>query len=120
MITKIKPCKWCGGTNHLSFQCRDNPKNANRQPIRAKKPMKKVGKVTKTWLKVREQWFKDHPAEWYNCSLRLVAECPGATRRSETTLDHIIPRSARPDLRYEYSNLQPACYPCNNEKSSTH
>jgi 5-methylcytosine-specific restriction endonuclease McrA len=33
-----------------------------------------------------------------------------------TEVDHIIPRSVRPDLIYELSNLQSACKACNSAK----
>lgn len=38
--------------------------------------------------------------------------------KSETTLDHVQPRSGAPDLRYEFSNLKPCCYACNSAKGS--
>ena len=34
------------------------------------------------------------------------------------TLDHKIPRSAAPHLRYVDANIQPACWPCNTLKGS--
>jgi 5-methylcytosine-specific restriction protein A len=33
-----------------------------------------------------------------------------------TEVDHIIPRSRRPDLGFVWSNLQSACQPCNAAK----
>lgn len=33
-----------------------------------------------------------------------------------TEVDHIIPRSVRPDLTYERSNMQSACKACNSAK----
>jgi 5-methylcytosine-specific restriction endonuclease McrA len=80
--------------------------------------MRQIGKVGKEWAKARRQWFKDHPGEYFYCSLRISKQCPGATRREETTLDHIISRSRRPDLRFDPDNLQPACQWCNAEKGS--
>jgi 5-methylcytosine-specific restriction endonuclease McrA len=34
------------------------------------------------------------------------------------TLDHVKSRSRHPELRYELSNLRPACWACNTAKSS--
>ncbi|QNK82571.1 HNH endonuclease [Nakamurella sp. PAMC28650] len=34
------------------------------------------------------------------------------------SLDHIIPRSRAPHLRYDFSNLQPSHYLCNVAKGS--
>jgi len=66
----------------------------------------------------RRLWFKNHPDEWFKCSLQIVPECPRWTRREETTLDHKLSRTHRPDLRIDQENLQPACWPCNEKKGS--
>lgn len=70
------------------------------------------------WAKARKLWFKNNPPNhegYYICYL-----CNYWVPAKEITLDHIIPRSARPDLRYEQSNLAPACWSCNSEKGSKH
>lgn len=80
--------------------------------------MRQQGKVGREWARVRAKWLRDHPKEWYYCALRISPQCPGAVRREEVTLDHIISRSRRPDLRFDPDNLQPACNPCNMLKGS--
>lgn len=68
------------------------------------------------WLQARAQWFKENwPNEqgFYICYL-----CGKWLDQKETTLDHVLPRSRRPDLRYEMSNLMPCCASCNLEKGS--
>lgn len=80
--------------------------------------MRQKGKQGLEWDKARRQWFKDHPGEWFYCSLRISPKCPGATRREETTLDHDISRTRDPSLRIVQANLQPACQWCNELKGS--
>lgn len=67
------------------------------------------------WQKTRRKWFKENSSEFYTCYLCFRFLLP-----EETTLDHVIPRSARPDLRYELSNLEPCCWECNYKKGSKH
>lgn len=80
--------------------------------------MRQKGKQGLAWDRTRRQWFKDHPQEWFYCALKISPNCPGAMRREETTLDHTLARSRRPDLRNDQTNLQPACWPCNEMKGS--
>ena len=47
------------------------------------------------------------------CRIRKMCPPPGAVA---VTLDHIIPLRLRFDLRFEGSNLQPACRDCNSWK----
>lgn len=102
-----KPCKWCNSPKHWPYQCRLNEK--------ARKQIQK-GKHAKLWSNFRRQWFKDNwPNEqgFYECYL-----CGKWLRDYETTLDHVIPRSRAPHLRYESTNLRPCCSTCNVEKGS--
>lgn len=78
--------------------------------------MNKRGKITNKWLKVRKQWMKENPPNhqgYYFCYI-----CYRAVPSNEVTLDHIIPRSRRPDLRFDFSNLAPCCGLCNYKKGS--
>jgi len=44
--------------------------------------------------------------------------CGKWIQENEITVDHIVPRSRAPDLRYTFSNLALACGSCNNAKGS--
>lgn len=80
------------------------------------KAIPRVGKIGKEWLRVRRKWVKDNPpdhAGYYYCYL-----CGRAMAQPEMTLDHVVPRSRRPDLRFSGDNLRPCCYTCNNSKGS--
>ena len=108
---KSKPCKTCGNTWHTKAFC---PRN--------RKPIKKYGKQGARWLAYRDDWIKRHPADpttgrWY-CALRISPNCHHTMTVKNLTLDHKIPRSAAPHLRYVDSNIQPACWPCNTQKGS--
>lgn len=80
--------------------------------------MQRSGRVGKEWLKARKEWLKTNPPNfqgYYICGI-----CGRWVHESEVELDHIQPRSARPDLRLDFNNLQPAHHMCNNNKSSKH
>lgn len=128
---KIKPCKFCGSVKHFPYQCPKNPKHEGRfssikspakktYKIPQKTVIKPIGKRTIEWLKIRRAWFKANPAEYYECKLRISPMCPKFMKKNETTLDHIIPKSNAANYanRHDFSNLQPACSPCNNQKGS--
>lgn len=80
--------------------------------------MKQVGKVGKKWQSTRKYWIKNNPpdhAGYYTCGI-----CHQSVHIDEVTIDHKIPRSHAPHLRYEMSNLQPAHWFCNTQKGSKH
>lgn len=102
-----KACKWCGSKNHWPYQCRLNEK--------AKKQITK-GKHAKKWEQVKQEWYKNNfpnTKGYYECYI-----CGKWIDRSETTLDHIKPRSSYPHLRYEMDNIAACCYRCNSNKGS--
>lgn len=104
-----KPCKECGALGHTRFTCSRRP----NKTLRASKPMRKIGKVTKKWLQVRDKWLEVNKAEYYVCFY-----CPRIMTRSQLTLDHKLSRSRHPELRYDWHNLVPCCTPCNEAKGS--
>lgn len=108
-VQRVKACKYCGLSGHSTLICYARPKNR----ILPSKKMKQIGKQGQKWLRVRAQWFKDHPAPHYACYL-----CGERLTPKETTLDHIQSRSRHPELRYDQSNLAPCCWRCNTWKGS--
>lgn len=109
-------CKNCGRSflrwNNLQTTCPKCQYNKQKAP---QKPIKKMGKKAKEWATVRADWFREHPADSYECYL-----CGKYLSVDETTLDHVIPRSNAKNYsnRNEHSNLQPCCYACNGLKGS--
>ena len=111
MIQRL--CKECGNSyyqyNSAQTLCGRCQYNKYAKP---RKPINRVGKVAKKWIETRKQWIDEHPGPWscYICGTPLNIDT--------LTLDHVKSRSRRPDLRYEFDNLQPCCWPCNTAKGS--
>lgn len=112
-MKKPKACRYCGMSGHLTTFCWAQPKKPLNRSL-----VKRLGKHGRKWLKTRAEWFAEFPPDWagfYTCYI-----CGGKLTPKETTLDHVLPRSSRPDLKYEFSNLRPCCWKCNMEKGSKH
>lgn len=80
------------------------------------KPIRKVGKKGLKWIAFRRNYLKHHPANhqgYYTCFY-----CQRWIKEAEITLDHYIPRSRRPDLVFDESNIVLCCGSCNTEKGS--
>lgn len=111
-------CKNCGSTfvrwNTTMTLCGKCAYNKYAKP---KKPIKRVGKVTQKWIDHRKKWIKNNPPP-YTCYLQISSNCPKTLTIDTMTLDHVIPRSGSPELRYDDNNLKPACAPCNTQKGS--
>jgi 5-methylcytosine-specific restriction endonuclease McrA len=113
-----KPCNYCSSLNHSSSFCWQAPKKqikVNRPMPRPTKRIPKTGKVSDQWVKTKHAWIKDNlkPGERVACHY-----CGKQLTIFSVTLDHKIPRSRAPELRYEAGNLVPACYECNTLKGS--
>lgn len=137
-----KACKFCKEKEpkHYPFQCRDNPKN-QKALVRSVKPLKHVikpckycastrhyatfcpkkpkkhigtGEVWKRWTACKAEWFKLYDSDTYPCHY-----CGESMTRDEVTLDHKIPRSRAPELRYDFDNLVPCCWMCNGLKGTS-
>lgn len=110
MVEKV--CKNCHATflQFLSTQSRCLQCRVLREQARKKKAKTKAALK---WDQTRRLWFKENHQESYTCYL-----CGKFLYKNQTTLDHVIPRSRAPHLRYEFSNLKPCCWDCNSEKGS--
>jgi len=110
----LRMCKTCGNSfqqfNTAQTICNLCAYNKYTKP---RKPIKRMGKQAKKWSETRARWFKKNKADGYTCYI-----CGKFLTIDETTLDHVIPRSKRPDLRHEFYNLRPCCWTCNSKKGS--
>lgn len=97
-----KPCTECGSMYHTKALC-----PANRKAISQR------GKKAERWYAYKVQWMKDHEGEEKHCWI-----CGSYLPDDMVSLDHVIPRSRRPDLVFEDSNIKPACLFCNIDKGS--
>lgn len=112
-----KPCKHCGLMGHFPYQCRTNPRKALKRV-----PLKRVGKTTKQWFITRATWIRKNPppieGKYWECYLQIHEWCPVRLTLETLTLDHVVSRSRDPSLRFNLSNIKPACQYCNSEKGS--
>ncbi len=68
------------------------------------------------WKVTRKEFLELNPPNhegYYECHW-----CHKWVHYTEITVDHVIPRSRAPQLRYEHSNLVVCCGQCNIEKGS--
>jgi len=116
MIEKL--CKNCF-TSYRQYNTTQTlcPKCSYNKYSKPKKPIKRMGKVAKAWVEHRHKWIQKNATQsgTWNCHY-----CGTLLTIDSLTLDHVIPRSARPDLRFEDSNLVPSCFSCNSKKGSRH
>jgi 5-methylcytosine-specific restriction endonuclease McrA len=106
MAQANKVCKVCGERGHSKYYCR----------ARVRTPIPKAGKQARNWTNYRRKYFDSHPPNsdgLYRCYL-----CLALFPREGITLDHVIPRSGAPQLRYDDNNIRYACGSCNHAKGS--
>lgn len=105
-------CKHCQGTNHTSMTCPSKPRPQLRQEAR---------KTREKRVAVSHEWFKLNPPDndgLWHCYLRVSPECPYELTRATIQLEHKKSKARHPELRYDVTNLAPACAPCNKLKGS--
>lgn len=126
-MTPAKPCKHCGSDKHWPFQCFIRPgqpkrcldcgsdlHRTSRCSYRRLLAMKrKTGKGALRWASTRRAWFSANKGISFHCYI-----CGVFMLKSETTLDHVKPRGSHAHLRYELTNLEPCCGPCQTSKGS--
>lgn len=109
-------CKHCESVQHTQFYCRLKPRKAIKRTR-----LKRVGKVTNKWIATRKVWVKNNPPDangnWH-CYLQIAPDCHITVNAETLNVDHIKSRVRRPDLRFDQSNLNAACSPCNKLKGS--
>lgn len=112
----MSKCKHCLMTTHSSFQCFSAP----RKPLKAKKPMKKIGAVSKRLLAQREQYFEDNPSEdgYYHCYYCLIQGIEEPLLREDVQIEHFYTKTHRPDLRFDRANLVLSCARHNEDKGT--
>lgn len=78
--------------------------------------MRSKGKNYDKWQKVRSDFLAANPPNhegYYTCYL-----CRQWIPAEEITVDHVVPRSRAPNLRYDFSNFAFCCGSCNAAKGS--
>lgn len=134
---KPKPCKQCGSLYHSATFCPQTRKTVikpNRTPMKRTR-LKKNGKKSDRWQKTKKIFFENNPGDrdrLYWCKVKACPKkhvpmvAPNDERLQDMdagvelcTVDHVIPRTKRPDLIHVQSNLQEAHGSCNSDKGST-
>lgn len=105
-------CNYCGGDNHTSLMC-------FKKPRRRIKPISDKNKLKEQQTK--REWFDLNPPNekglWF-CYLGISPDCPRKLTRSTITLEHVKSKVRHPELKFDVTNLKPACSPCNALKGS--
>lgn len=97
-----KSCIICGKRSYSDFCFQHKPR----------KRIKQQGKQAQKWKDKRAEYLEKQP-DTLKCYL-----CGKILTKKTVTLDHVIPRSRRPDLRYNDDNLKLCCWFCNTKKGS--
>ena len=118
-------CKQCGVLGHYRYQCfRKPPKK-----VKAVKPIKRkriVPKIDECWIITKKRWFKANPpiSGYYYCHYcqRVLVKDDELNDFGVdyVTLDHKSPKGNYKgrSLKYDITNLVPACFKCNSLKGS--
>lgn len=105
-------CKHCGSSLHTSLMCFFKPRKAiKHEAIKSYEKRKTVAL----------EWYADNPpnssGQW-ECYLQISSSCPIFVTRETITLEHVKSKARYPGLRYDKTNLKPACQYCNKIKGS--
>ena len=114
-------CRKCGRSyqryNSLQRLCGVCQYNASKP----RKRLRRIGKVGAKWIETRREYIETHPPDSdgkWPCYLGVAKNCLKRMTIDELTLDHMLSRTRRPDLRFDQTNLAPCCLPCNELKGS--
>lgn len=111
MKASSKACRNCGVVGHTAFACYGKVRNKWKRG----KFLRRVGPVGRQWIATRKEWISKNLPDsgTWDCTY-----CGKPLHLNELTLDHKKSRSRHPELRFELSNLTPACWDCNTLKGS--
>lgn len=107
----MKYCDGCGVT-HTTIMCFNKP----RRPVR----QMSVKNRHRTQM-VKQLWHDLNPPDstghWY-CYLGIDPNCLQRLSKETLRLEHVKAKVRYPGMKYDVSNLKPACDPCNKLKGS--
>lgn len=79
-----------------------------RKPMQVKKPMNKVGRVTKKLLDQRAEYLQAFPAPHY-CYYCLYVGIEEELPEKVVQVEHFYTKNNHPELRFDWSNLVKSC-----------
>jgi len=120
---KPKPCSVCGSIWHSAMYHKPRKPIATRTPL--KRPTKRIRsesvKNRTKRLETREAWFEANPPDkdgyWY-CYISKHPDCPKRLTIDTLVLEHNLSKVRRKDLRFDITNIFPACEHDNKAKGS--
>lgn len=109
---KLPTCKFCGEIGkHYSWQCPNKPRKALK---------KEAPKSQARRQRTSREWYESNPPPnpdgTWTCYLQISPLCPKRVDRTTINLEHVKPRAKYQHLKYDPSNIRPACEPCNKLK----
>lgn len=112
-----KGCSLCGGASHSSMQCFLRPKKAmqTRAPLKAKKRMKKIGRIGQALLDQRMQYFEEHDPPYF-CIYCLFIGIDIPILEDHAQIEHGHTKNDYPGLRFSKGNLHISCGFHNKDK----
>ena len=120
---KPKPCKECGSIWHSAMYHKPRKPIAVRTPL--PRPTKRIRpeaiKTRNKRLATTAEWYEANPPDkdgfWY-CYISKHPNCPVRLTRETIVLEHNLSKVRRKDLRYDITNIFPACEHDNKAKAS--
>lgn len=108
-VTIERICRNCGAKGHTAFLCPARP----RKPLKAKKPMNKVGRRTLLY----RTWRNTVAIPYLDKRYGRVCAKRGCTETKRLEVDHIKNRGSHPDLIMDVHNVQYLCKPHHYQKT---
>lgn len=106
-------CSICGSDYHSSVTCFQK----RRKPIKSKSD-----KTATKDLAFKGAWLQANPGDIergkWECYLQISELCPKILTIETLTREHVKPKGTNKSLKYQISNVRPACTWCNAIKSS--
>lgn len=109
---KTPKCKNCGREGHYAIRCMFTT-NAPIRPI-SEKTYSRKQRTDRLWYELNPP---DEKGTW-TCYLQISRDCPITLTRSTITLEHVKSKARHPELKFDVTNIKPACSPCNKLKGS--
>ena len=122
---KPKSCYKCGSDSHTSFMCRHWGGKGGKDPVdklKLYKPLRNESKKSHSKrMSTRRVWYENNPPDkdgFWCCYLNISSLCIRKLTRDTLTLEHVESKVRHPELKYDVSNIRPACPACNRLKGS--
>lgn len=112
------PCKFHGVSTHSTFTCGLNPRRKpmkRGKPLKAKKRMKRIGKIGQQLLDQRVQYFQENDPPYY-CIYCVFIGIDIPILEEDAQIEHGMTKNNHPGLRFSKDNLYIACSFHNEDK----